>query len=95
MTQVASMTCYRSAAYVSWAVEATGVLVLDEVDGRALELTYPQAAIWDFLVQGRPLGRVIELTALVAGCSAEAAHHLVAEAVTEWLADGWLAVREA
>jgi hypothetical protein len=80
---------YRPAGGVAWAVEATEVLVWDELAGRRRSLPYPAAAIWDFLAQGRTVQRTSQLLQFVLdeGVDAET---LVRTHVQAWLDEGWI-----
>jgi hypothetical protein len=83
-------TKYRPADGIAWAVEATGIVVLDELGGRCLKMDYPKAAIWDLLAQGRTLDGIIGVARFIVDRESEDVGALVREHVVAWLQQGWI-----
>jgi hypothetical protein len=81
---------FRPADGIVWAVQSAGLLVVDEVAGRTLELGYPEAASWDLLTQGRTLQQIGERLRFVLDDPCEDAENLVRVQTRRWLEDGWI-----
>lgn len=81
---------YRSAHGVVWAVQPAELLVLDEIGGHCLHLRYPEAAVWDFLTQGRTLQQISKLLQFLLDGSAEKARTVVDRNARRWLEGGWI-----
>jgi hypothetical protein len=75
---------------VKWAVETTGVALLNCATGAVTTLAYPQAAIWDFLTRGESPERIAALLCPIASLDEAAAAALVAETVAELRERGFL-----
>ncbi len=85
------MSQFRVARQVRWAVEATGVTLVNDATGAAVALGYPEAAIWDFVARGEALVSIVEKVAAIASLSRDAARMRIFEAVAEWWEAGWVA----
>jgi hypothetical protein len=81
---------YRPAKTVGWAVEPTGILVLDAAAGRSVFLGYPEAAAWDLIVRGNPPARVAAQLAHIASVAPAEAGRLTGELLARWCAEGLL-----
>lgn len=89
------MTEYRAAEQVRWAVEASGVALIDCATGAATTLGYPQAAIWDFLTRDESSERIAVKMCVIASLAPEAAQLLVLETVAALREAGFLVPGES
>jgi hypothetical protein len=87
------MSEYRIAEEVGWAVEAGGVVIIDRTTGAATTLSYPQAAIWDFLTRGESGERICAKMCTIASLDPAAARALVKDTVADLREAGFLASR--
>lgn len=88
------VTVYHCSPGVSWAVENWGLLLINGSTGETKCLSYPEAALWDFLSREIPLQKIISMLSVIVGTGSEAARAMAAAAVDAWVRGGWL-TREA
>lgn len=79
---------------MSWAVEARGVLLINDATGAVVTVGYPQAAIWEMLTGGESNERIARKLCAIASLEPEAAEALMRETVAAWRAAGFLAREE-
>lgn len=91
--QDSTQTVYRPAAHIRWSVEQRGLMLIDQKAGRSWELTYPEAALWDFLSRRYPVARMIHLLGSIADLDPKKAHALLQDTFTHWLQCGYLILR--
>lgn len=84
------MAEYRPAESTRWAVENTGVLLINAASGATRFLGYPQAAIWDLVARGDSRARVADKLCAIAGLTREEADALAAEVASMLCAEGFL-----
>jgi hypothetical protein len=84
------MSEYRVAEQVRWAVETAGVVLINNANGAATTLGYPEAAIWDLITRGDPGERIAAKLCVIAGLDPAAAHQLVLDTVAAWRKAGFL-----
>jgi hypothetical protein len=84
----------RCAEQVAWVVEPHGIVLIHLARGRRLELSYPEAAVWDLASRGRSEETIRFLLGLIAGIGPREARTLVDSCLDQWLAEGWLETGE-
>jgi hypothetical protein len=84
------MSEYRSAEQVRWAVEAAGVVLINNANGAATTLCYPEAAIWDLITRGDSNERIAAKLCAIVGLDPAAARQLVLDTVAAWRKAGFL-----
>ena len=85
------MSEFRVAEHVRWAVEAAGVMLINDATGASLSLGYPQAAIWDFLARGESRERMVAKLCAIAALEPAAAQALAVETIAAWWEAGFVA----
>ena len=85
------MSEYYAADQITWAVEESGVVIVNGATGSATTLGYPQAAIWDFLTRGESGERICSKLCAVASLDTTAAQALLQETVAALRKAGFLA----
>jgi hypothetical protein len=84
------MDRFRPGEAIRWAVEIDGIVLLNELTGKSIKLTYPQAALWDFISRGDSPNHIPRKLALVASLELAAAERLAEEAIAGLVRDGFL-----
>lgn len=74
---------------LTWYIESDSV-VLISMDGKRVELRYPEAAVWDHLTRGTEEGRIVRLLMALTGWSPEDARVHICVTVQALLAAGCL-----
>ena len=78
---------------VGWIVQNEGIGLID-ADGATLGLiSYPYAAVWDFLVKGYSMERCVSLFAAMAGVDLERAETTIGQCLSRWEEERYLEVR--
>jgi hypothetical protein len=85
----AGHSTYQPAPGISWAVIASGILIIDHWGHRSRRLDYPSAALWDWLAQGRSIQETAALM-LQLQDPADNKSLDIDELVFHWRADGWI-----
>jgi hypothetical protein len=75
---------------VVWAVEPSGVRLINRGSGSTLCLQYPEAALWDFVSRRVHPPESLRMYASVAGISPAEADVAIKLILTEWTDKGWL-----
>lgn len=83
-----SMVVYKPSENTRYTVETFGVLLMDIATGQRRYLTFPQAAIWDLIVQNRPLNQMVEMMTHIAVLSATHAKALIQDLLNELVEAG-------
>jgi hypothetical protein len=83
------MTTYRRPPGVTWVVDR-GSLVVSDGQGGVHRVTYPEAAVWDFLSRGYSFGKIVLLTGHVAATDHAGAERIVRDALDAWTRAGLL-----
>lgn len=86
-------TC-RCGKNISWIVEQRGVLLIDTAENRHLQLSHPEAAVWDLLTRYRPNKRLLRMLAVIADTDMDAAESVLEKCLKNWVAQGWLTCEE-
>jgi len=81
----------RPADHVRWAVNRSGVTLVDMRSGRAFVLAYPDAAVWDLLTRDGDAGRLTAKIARIADIDVERASRLVSDLTQRLRVEGLLA----
>jgi hypothetical protein len=83
-TMVPSVTTYRVAEAVKWAVETRGLLL---TDGRGLtySLGYPESAVWDLFSRGCHPQKAASMLRHIASLPTAEAEQLVTRCLEEWV----------
>jgi hypothetical protein len=89
------MSEFRVAEHVRWAVEAAGVVLINDATGASLSLGYSQAAIWDFLARGESRERIVAKVCAIAGLDPAAAQALMIETIAAWWEAGFVAPEDS
>ncbi len=80
----------RPEPYVHWSVEIDGVALCDDRSGSVRKLSYPHAAIWDFVARGDAESAVVTKVAAIASLQPQSAKVLVRETIEELQQAGFL-----
>lgn len=51
---------------ISYCVDSADIKILNKTTHTCFTLPYPQAAIWDFIIKGYSLPRIVKLTSAIA-----------------------------
>jgi hypothetical protein len=88
------MNRFRVAEPVRWAVEAAGVVLVNDATGAVITLGYPQAAVWDLLTRGDSGAKIGAKLCAIAALEPAAARALVRETAAALREAGFLILRE-
>jgi len=83
---------YSPAPGVRWAVEREGIMVIN--GAQAVEIGYPEAALWDLVVREVPWPRAVGMLSAIARISDVEAAKLAGDTLHEWAASGLVVPRE-
>ena len=92
--QLAAHALWRVPGQVAWVVEPYGLALIHLADGHRLELSYPEAAVWELVTRGRSVEAILSMLELIAGIGPSEAQTLVDSCLAQWIADGWLEARQ-
>ncbi len=81
---------YHCGVGVSWAVEQAGVRLRNSETGDVRYVSEPEAAVWDLVTRGYPVNKITEMMVWIAGLDPDASIVRVTEALTDWMAAGYL-----
>ena len=73
---------------IAWAVRSAGILLLNTATGAAVELAYPDAAVWDMMSRGESPDRIAAQLGPIAQLDRAAARQLVEDRVQAWIVAG-------
>jgi hypothetical protein len=88
------MNRFAVAEKVRWAVEAAGVVLVNDATGVAITLGYPQAAVWDLLTRGESGARIGAKMCAIAALEPPDACALVRETAAALREAGFLVLRD-
>lgn len=81
---------YQCPETIRYVVEQTFVRIIETERGHDCKLTYPDAAIWDFLCRGYTRQRIEQLLVHICFISNQHAAYLVDDCCARLLSDGFL-----
>ena len=81
---------YRLSPGITWIVQKSGVLVIDERSRDSEKLNYPDAIVWELLCRGHSPAKAANMLGFILGVTAQKAQEHIELCIREWLDAGWI-----